>query len=77
MNKKKNDINFEKALEELEKIVEKLESGNLSLEESLKSFEKGISLTRKCRAHLSEAELKVKKLIEENGDMKTVINKDG
>ena len=77
MNKKKNDINFEKALEELEKIVEKLESGNLSLEESLKSFEKGISLTRKCRVHLSEAELKVKKLIEENGDMKTVINKDG
>ena len=77
MNKKKNDINFEKALEELEKIVEKLDSGNLSLEESLKSFEKGISLTRKCRAHLSEAELKVKKLIEENGDMKTVNNKDG
>jgi len=77
MNKKKNDINFEKALEELEKIVEKLESGNLSLEESLKSFEKGISLTRKCRVHLSEAELKVKKLIEENGDMKTVNNKDG
>ena len=77
MNKKKKDINIEKALEELEKIVEKLESGNLSLEESLKSIEKGISLTRKCRVHLSEAELKVKKLIEENGDMKTGINKDG
>ncbi len=77
MNKKKNDINFEKSLEELEKIVEKLESGNLSLEESLKSFEKGISLTRKCREHLSEAELKVRNLIEENGDVKTVNNKDG
>ena len=42
---KKVEINFEKALEELESIVEDLESGDLSLENSLKSFEKGIKLT--------------------------------
>ena len=45
---KKTDINFEKSLEELEGIVENLESGDLSLENSLKSFEKGIKLARQC-----------------------------
>ena len=44
---KKVDVNFEKALDELESIVEDLESGDLSLEDSLKSFEKGIKLARK------------------------------
>ena len=46
---KKVEINFEKALEELESIVEDLESGDLSLENSLKSFEKGIKLARQCQ----------------------------
>ncbi len=73
---KKTDINFEKALEELEGIVEDLESGDLSLENSLKSFEKGIKLARQCQEQLSKAELQVQKLIEENGELKTAPLKD-
>ena len=76
MATKKTDINFEKALEELEGIVEDLESGDLSLENSLKSFEKGIKLSRQCQEQLSKAELQVQKLIEENGELKTTPLKD-
>jgi len=50
---------FEKALEELEQIVAKLEKGNLSLEESLKLFEEGIKLSRFCNSKLEEAERKI------------------
>ena len=71
MIEKKVAVNFEKALKDLEKIVEDLESGDLSLEESLKSFEKGIKLTRQCQGELEKAELKVQKLVEENGELKT------
>ena len=60
-------IEFEKALEQLEALVEKMESGELSLEDSLLSFEKGISLTRQCNRSLSEAEQTVKMLMEKNG----------
>ena len=73
---KKVEINFEKALEELESIVEDLESGDLSLENSLKSFEKGIKLSRQCQDKLSQAELQVQKLIEEDGELKTTPLKD-
>ena len=76
MATKKTDINFEKALVELEGIVEDLESGDLSLENSLKSFEKGIKLARQCQEQLSKAELQVQKLIEENGELKTTPLKD-
>ena len=76
MATKRTDINFEKALEELEGIVEDLESGDLSLENSLKSFEKGIKLARQCQEQLSKAELQVQKLIEENGELKTTPLKD-
>ena len=73
---KKVDVNFEKALDELESIVEGLESGDLSLEDSLKSFEKGIKLARKCQEQLSKAELQVQKLIEEDGELTTTPLKD-
>ena len=73
---KKVEINFEKALEELESIVEDLESGDLSLENSLKSFEKGIKLARQSLEKLSQAELQVQKLIEEDGELKTTPLKD-
>jgi len=71
MTEKKTAVNFEKAIKDLEKIVEDLESGDLSLEQSLKTFEKGIKLTRQCQGELEKAELKVKKLVEENGELKT------
>ena len=71
MAEKKAAVNFEKAIRDLEKIVEDLESGELNLEQSLKTFEKGIKLTRQCQGELEKAELKVKKLVEENGELKT------
>ena len=64
---------FEKKLKQLEKIVEKLGSGELSLQESLKSFEQGIKLSRECSKELDQSEQKVKKLIQDNkGRLKTV-----
>ena len=65
--KKNNTINFEKTLQELEKLVEKMESGELSLEESLQCFEKGVALTRSCQKALAEAEQKVQVLLQQEG----------
>jgi len=62
---------FEAAFAELEKIVEKMESGEQSLEEALKSFQRGIELTRMCQQGLKDAEQRVEKLIQENGEFKT------
>ncbi len=53
---------FEKDLEKLEAIVEALEGGDLPLEESLKKFEEGIALTRRCEKTLTEAEKKIEML---------------
>ncbi len=65
----KKPVNLEKALGELEKLVEEMEQGNLSLDESLKRFEKGSALTSECREALQKAELKVQELIEKNGKL--------
>jgi len=65
----KKSVNLEKALSELEKLVEEMEQGNLSLEESLKRFEKGIALTSDCQETLQKAELKVQELMEKNGKL--------
>ena len=64
---KKDTVNFEASLQKLKKIIEKLEGGDISLEESVKSFEEGIGLVKECQKQLSQAELKVKKLLD-NGD---------
>ena len=64
---KKDAVNFEASLQKLKKIIEKLEDGDISLEESVKSFEEGIGLVKECQKQLSQAELKVKKLLD-NGD---------
>lgn len=65
----KKSVNLEKALGELEKLVEEMEQGDLSLEESLKRFERGIALTSDCQEALQKAELKVQELIEKNGKL--------
>jgi exodeoxyribonuclease VII small subunit len=62
---------FEAALAELEKIVEKMEAGDQSLEEALKSFQRGIELTRTCQQGLKEAEQRVEKLVQEGKEFKT------
>ena len=60
-------IDLEKTLQELENIVETLEDGELSLEQSLKHFEKGVKLSRECQAALKDAEQKVQILT--NGEL--------
>ncbi len=67
MPKKSTAINFEKTLAELEQLVETMEKGDLSLEESLKYFERGILLTKTCQQALSEAEQKVSILLGKDG----------
>lgn len=62
------DVAFETALEELESLVEKMETGELSLEDSLAAFERGVKLTRHCQSSLKAAELKVK-VLTESGDL--------
>ena len=66
----KKNYPFETSLEKLEKLVEHMEDGDLTLEDSLKTFEEGIRLTRECQQALAAAEQKVKLLIEENGQVK-------
>jgi exodeoxyribonuclease VII small subunit len=58
---------FERSLAELEAIVEKLEQGDLSLDESLKHFERGVQLTRVCQSALKQAEQKVEILLRKSG----------
>lgn len=61
MNK---EINFEKSLDELEKIVARLESGDISLDDSIKLFERGMELTNECRKTLENARQKIITLTE-------------
>jgi exodeoxyribonuclease VII small subunit len=60
---------FEASLERLEALVNRMESGNLTLEDSLSTFEEGIRLTRECQLALGRAEEKVRMLIERNGKL--------
>lgn len=61
---------FEKSLEELELIVNSLESGDLRLEESLELFERGVKLSRKCRERLANAERRIQRLMKDaDGDL--------
>ena len=55
---------FERSLDELEQLVAKLEHGDLSLDDSLKAFERGVALYRNCQTALDQAELKVKLLLD-------------
>ena len=66
--KKSKNLSFEEALGELETLVEKMEQGELSLEESLKSFERGVELTRTCQEALKAAEQKVEILSQNSPD---------
>ena len=65
MPRKQDKFDFEKALAELEELVETFEQGDLSLEESLKQFERGVALTRSCQKALADAEQKVKLLLKD------------
>lgn len=71
MARKKTAVDFEQSLGSLQALVERLESGDLSLEESLAAFEQGVALTRDCQQALSQAEQKVQQLMESNGELRT------
>jgi exodeoxyribonuclease VII small subunit len=60
-------FNLEKALGDLEELVEELESGDLPLEKAMKKFEDGIKLTRGCQSALNDAEQKVEILLKDAG----------
>ena len=62
-------FNFNKGLHELEEIINKMESGELSLEESLKYFEEGVKIHRKCHTALSDAEQRIR-VLSANDDYK-------
>jgi exodeoxyribonuclease VII small subunit len=63
--KEQSDKNFETALEDLEQVVEQLESGDLALEDSLAAFEKGVGLAKFCNQKLNDVEKKVELLIKD------------
>ena len=66
MPKKKistESLDFEPALKELESIVERMEKGEQTLEESLADFERGMNLSRQCQSNLKQAEQRVEKML--------------
>ena len=62
----KKPVNFEKSLEQLESLVNEMEQGSLSLEDSMKAFEAGVKLARSCQQALAEAEHKVEMLSQDH-----------
>lgn len=65
----KKDLTFEKAMADLEEVIARLESDDLTLENALSCFEKGVSLMRTCETHLKSAEGKLKELLKgEDGE---------
>lgn len=69
MARKKAALDFEQSLTNLQVLVELLENGELSLEDSLTAFEQGIRLTRECQSALAQAEQKVQVLLERDGEL--------
>jgi exodeoxyribonuclease VII small subunit len=63
-------LNFEKSLAELETLVERMEAGEMSLEESLKAFEHGVRLTQQCQLALTEAQQRVQMLTVQDGELR-------
>ncbi|WP_094228603.1 exodeoxyribonuclease VII small subunit [Methanolobus psychrotolerans] len=70
-NEELEGLSFESSLEELESLVDKLERGQMTLDESLLIFERGMKLARVCNHKLSKAERKIEILIVKNGKLKT------
>ena len=68
-----SNVDFESALKELENLVSKMEDGELSLDDSLKAFERGIELTRSCQSSLEKAELRIQ-MLTENDVLKGIDN---
>ncbi len=72
LQSKESKMDFEKKLSRLEEIVQKMEKGDLTLDDSLKLFEEGIKLSRDCQSQLTKAEAQVKKLVSVDASGKAV-----
>ncbi len=70
MEEKKEELNFEEAMKQLEEIANVLENGNLSLDESVNKFEEGMKLSKKCNDFLDQAEKKITMLINDGEEIK-------
>jgi exodeoxyribonuclease VII small subunit len=68
----KKTLNLEKSLEQLESLIEELESGDLPLDTAMKKFEEGIKLTRSCQTALKDAEQRVEILLKDSGSEETL-----
>lgn len=78
MATRKKIVNFEKAIEQLEDLVENMEEGDMTLEESLKAFENGIKLTQDCQLALTDAEQRVSKLVkDQQGELQSLPFEEG
>jgi len=78
MNEKSTkEPGFEQALSDLEKLVEQLESGELSLDQSLKQFKRGVELTRHCQGILDQAQQVVEQLIDPDDESSAVSFENG
>ena len=69
MAKSKNDLSFEAAMERLESVVEKLEMGEVPLEEAIALFQEGMELSRVCNQKLTDVEQKIEMLMEKEGQL--------
>lgn len=69
MAKKSENLSFEQSISELEQIVEHLEQGDISLDDALKQFERGIKLVRQSQTKLEQAQQKVSILLEEDAPL--------
>jgi len=76
MTKEHKQMHFEEAFKRLEQIVGNLESGDLSLEESMKLFEEGIGLTEACKSRLEDAEQKIQLLLKNSDGKLSLEDKD-
>ncbi len=68
----KKELNFEEAMEKLEKISTELEDGKLTLDESVEKFEEGMKLSKACNDILEKAEKKITMLVRDGEDLKEV-----
>lgn len=75
-DKEVTEESFEQCLKRLEKIVDTLETGSVSLEDSIKMYEEGVELSKKCLAKLETAEIKIKKLSKDLNGKLTLLEED-
>tara|TARA_B100000676_G_C17656497_1_gene619251 strand:+ start:298 stop:528 length:231 start_codon:yes stop_codon:yes gene_type:complete len=66
MKKKKENKSFEQSLDRLEKLVSKMESGDIELEKSMELFEEGMNLINDCQSQLNKADQRIQKFIDQN-----------